>query len=186
MIPSAAVRTAGAVRDLSDSSVIVRLTRGRAWIGVLSALLGGIVALNVISLSLNAGSGQISQQISELERSNSALRAEFAERLSAGEVEAAAATLGLATPDPEEIVYLTASDSDADKLARLLRNETVLTDSVAETAPTATGYAETATMTPAAPEVAVQPAPVAPDPGPTSPAPAPTPSGGATSGGVGL
>ena len=35
----------------------MRLTRGRGWIGVLGALLVGIVALNVLSLSLSAGSG---------------------------------------------------------------------------------------------------------------------------------
>ena len=44
-----AVGTAAAVRDLPDSSLIVRLTRGRAWIGVLGVLLVGIVALNVVT-----------------------------------------------------------------------------------------------------------------------------------------
>jgi len=39
-----AVGTASAVRGLPDSSLIVRLTRGRAWIGVLGVLLAGIVA----------------------------------------------------------------------------------------------------------------------------------------------
>jgi hypothetical protein len=41
LIPHAAVGAAGAVRDLSDSSLIVRLTRGRSWIAVLCVLLGG-------------------------------------------------------------------------------------------------------------------------------------------------
>ena len=48
LVPQAAVRSVGAVRDFSDSSLIMRLTRGRGWIAVLSTLLGGIVALNVI------------------------------------------------------------------------------------------------------------------------------------------
>ena len=43
------VSVVGAVRDLSDSGLIVRLTRGRGWIAVLCALLGGIVTLNVLS-----------------------------------------------------------------------------------------------------------------------------------------
>ena len=52
-----AVGTATAVRNLPDSGLIVRLTRGRAWIGVLGVLLVGIVTLNVITLSFAAGAG---------------------------------------------------------------------------------------------------------------------------------
>ena len=95
LIPHAAVSAAGAVRDLSDSSLIVRLTAGRGWIAVLCALLGGIVALNVVSLSINATSGRVGLAIEEYERQNSSLRAELAEKLSAGQVEDAAAGLGL-------------------------------------------------------------------------------------------
>jgi uncharacterized membrane protein YgcG len=127
MLPHAAVRGAGAVRDLSDSGLIVRLTRGRGWIAVLSTLLGGIVALNVLSLSLNAGSGRVSLQIDELKTENSALRAQIDERLSASRVEAEALRLGLAVPDPKEITYLSAADGDAVRLARLLGTGTLLT-----------------------------------------------------------
>ena len=52
-----AVGTATAVRHLPDSSLMVRMTRGRAWIGVLGVLLVGIVALNVVTLSLAATAG---------------------------------------------------------------------------------------------------------------------------------
>ncbi len=41
-------RTAFAVRGLPDSGLMVRLTRGRAWIALLGVLLAGIVALNVV------------------------------------------------------------------------------------------------------------------------------------------
>jgi len=126
MLPHAAVRGAGAVRDLSDSGLIVRLTRGRGWIAVLSTLLGGIVALNVISLSLNAGSGRLSLQIDELKAQNSSLRAQIEERLSAGRVEGEAARLGLAVPDPKRITYLSASDGAAARLAHLLGTDTFL------------------------------------------------------------
>src|SRR5829696_8853341 len=120
LFPQAAMRSAGAVRDLSDSGLIVRLTRGRGWIAVLCALLGGIVALNVLSLSLNAGSGRLSLQIDDLKTQVSALRAEIDERLAASRVEAEAARLGLAVPDPEAITYLSASNGDPQRLARLL------------------------------------------------------------------
>jgi hypothetical protein len=123
LFPQAAMRSAGAVRDLSDSSLIVRLTRGRGWIAVLCALLGGIVALNVLSLSLTAGSGRISLQIDELKTQNSALRAQIDERLSASKVEAEAARLGLANPDPEAITFLSAKDADARRVAHLLATD---------------------------------------------------------------
>jgi cell division protein FtsL len=120
LLPHAAVRTAGAVRDLSDSGLIVRLTQGRVWIGVLGALLAGIVALNVVILSLNTGAGQLDQRIDRLERENSGLRAELAQRLSSGRVEAAAARLGMAVPDPRDITYLQAGDGDAKRAANAL------------------------------------------------------------------
>jgi hypothetical protein len=122
-LPQAAVRSVGAVRDISDSGLIVRLTRGRGWIAVLCALLGGIVALNVISLSLSAGSGRISLQADELKTEISALRAQIDERLSASRVEAEAARLGLAVPDPKAISYLSARDGDAQRLAHLLATD---------------------------------------------------------------
>lgn len=106
----------------------MRLTRGRGWIAVLCVLLGGIVTLNVLSLSLNAGAGRLGLQIDRLETQNSALGAQIAERLSASRVEAAASTLGLANPDPKGITYLSARDGDAEKLARLLGTDTFLTE----------------------------------------------------------
>src|SRR5207245_4212759 len=74
--PSLAIavgRTAGAVRHLPDSGLVVRMTRGRAWIGVLGVLLVGIVALNVVTLSFAASSGKIYQNIEALEQDNSVI-----------------------------------------------------------------------------------------------------------------
>jgi hypothetical protein len=126
LFPQAAVRGVGAVKDFSDSSLITRLTRGRGWIGVLGALLVGIVALNVLSLSLSAGSGRLSLQIDELKTEVSALRAQIDERLSAGRVEGEAARLGLAVPDPKAITYLSANDGNAARLAHLLGTDSFL------------------------------------------------------------
>jgi len=126
LFPQAAVRSAGAVRDFSDSGLIVRLTRGRGWIAVLCALLGGIVALNVLSLSLTAGSGRTSLQIDELKTEVSSLRAQIDERLSAVKVEAEAARLGLANPDPRAITFLSAANANAARLAHLLATDSFL------------------------------------------------------------
>jgi hypothetical protein len=123
LFPQAAMRSAGAVRDFSDSSLIHRMTRGRGWIAVLCALLGGIVALNVLSLSLTAGSGRTSLQIDELKTDVSSLQAQIEEKLSAVKVEAEAARLGLANPDPRSITFLSASDADARRVAHLLATD---------------------------------------------------------------
>jgi hypothetical protein len=187
LFPQAAMRSAGAVRDLSDSSLIVRLTRGRGWIAVLSTLLGGIVALNVVSLSLTAGQGRTSLQIDELKTQVSALQAQIDERLSASKVEAEAARLGLANPDPQTITFLRASDADAGRVAHLLATDGFL---LAPSQPSSypapgTSYAPISTSSPAATTTTVAPITTA---APTTSTPtspqttAPPASGAATSG----
>ena len=123
LFPQAAMRSAGAVRDFSDSGLIQGLTRGRSWIAVLCALLGGIVALNVLSLSLTAGSGQTSLQIDELKTEVSSLNAQIEEKLAAYKVEAEAARLGLANPDPKAITFLSANGANARRVAHLLATD---------------------------------------------------------------
>jgi hypothetical protein len=199
LFPQAAVRSAGAVRDFSDSSLIMRLTRGRGWIAVLGALLVGIVALNVISLSLSAGSGQTSLQIDELKTEVSALRAQIDERLSSSRVEAEAARLGLAVPDPKAITYLNANDGDATRLAHLLGTDSFLlapsvpssypadgvsyaTPASGPTATTTTAPTSTTTTT----STATTPSSSGSSSGTSTGSGSPTVSSGGSTGGVGL
>ena len=98
-----------AVRALPDCGLVVRMTRGRAWIVVLSGMLAGIVALNVINLSFSASEGKLAQQAQILEQENSVLRARLAQRLSNGRVRSAAAALGMTAPTPTDIIYRDAS-----------------------------------------------------------------------------
>ena len=101
-------RTAVAVRRLPDSSLVVRMTRGRAWIGVLGVLLVGIVALNVATLSVAASAGQIDEQITALEQENSMLGGREAEHYSTARIRGEAGAAGLAMPtteDPKVIEY---------------------------------------------------------------------------------
>ena len=98
-----------AVRALPDSGLMVRMTRGRAWIVVLSVMLAGIVALNVINLSFSASEGKLAQQAQVLEQENSVLRARLAQRLSNGRVRDGAAALGMIAPTPTDISYRDAS-----------------------------------------------------------------------------
>jgi hypothetical protein len=115
-----AVGTASAVRSLPDSSLMVRMTRGRAWIGVLGVLLVGIVALNVITLSLAAGAGHIDQNIQALDEENSFLRSRDAQKSGAGRIAHDAAGLGLSAAAVDEVGVVQASPRDIDIAARRL------------------------------------------------------------------
>lgn len=95
-------RTAVAVRQLPDSSLVVRMTRGRAWIGVLGLLLVGIVGLNVATLSFAASAGQIDEQITTLEKENSMLGSREAQHYSTARIRGQGSALGLAMPTTEE------------------------------------------------------------------------------------
>jgi hypothetical protein len=119
LIPLAAA-TATAVGRLPDSGLVVRMTRGRAWIGVLGVLLTGIVALNVITLSLAASAGRIDQSIQALDQENSILRSRAAQGSGAALVHREAARLGLGAPGPSQVAYLRAGRGDVAIAARRL------------------------------------------------------------------
>lgn len=95
-------RTAVAVRQLPDSSLVVRMTRGRTWIAVLGVLLVGIVALNVATLSFAATQGKIEEQITTLEEENSMLESREAKHFSTARIRNEASAIGLTMPNTEE------------------------------------------------------------------------------------
>jgi len=107
-----AVGTATAVRQFPDSPLIVRMTRGRLWIGVLGALLVGIVALNVFTLSLTAEAGHIDQNVVALEKENSILRGRDAQRSGASRVRHDAGAIGLEMAAVDEVSSIEASRAD--------------------------------------------------------------------------
>jgi hypothetical protein len=153
LVPIAVGRTADAVGGLADSGAIVRLTRGRLWIGALAVLLVGIVALNVMALSLNASSSKTGSQADELKQQNSALRAQLAGEVSNEKVQRLAADLGLIFPEPGAIRYLGPSSGDAAEAARRLRSgELTLTAYV----PPPSETVATSTAPPVEPEAPVE------------------------------
>jgi hypothetical protein len=119
LIPIAA-GAATAVRQLPDSSLMVRMTRGRAWIGVLGVLLVGIVAVNVITLSLSAAAGHIDRNIIALEQENSLLRNRDAQRSGSARVRHDAAALGYAAATTDQIGYVRATTKDVSVAAQRL------------------------------------------------------------------
>jgi hypothetical protein len=114
MLPVHAVGgAAGAVGGIADSGIVIGMTRSRVWIGVLGVLLGGIVALNVVGLSLSASTSGTAAKIDELERANTVAQATIAKRSSSDRIQAMAAGLGLDTPAPRAVSYLKANPRDA-------------------------------------------------------------------------
>ena len=101
-----AVGTATAVRQFPDSTLIVRMTRGRLWIGVLGTLLAGIVALNVFTLGLTAEAGHIDQNLVALEKENSILRSRDAHRSGSTRIRHDAAAIGLEMAAVDEVASI--------------------------------------------------------------------------------
>jgi hypothetical protein len=99
---------------------MVRLTRGRAWIGVLGMMLAGIVALNVLTLSFAASAGQIDQNIQALDRENSILRSRDAQRSGAARIRQEATALGLVVATGEGVDALRANPDDVALAAQRL------------------------------------------------------------------
>lgn len=119
LIPFAG-RTAVAVGHLPDSGLMVRMTRGRAWIAVLGLLLAGIVGLNVVTLSFAASTGKIDAAITALGQENPILEARDTKLTSPGPIRQAALPMGLTMPASEEIHFTDAGHGDvATAAARL-------------------------------------------------------------------
>lgn len=120
LIPLAVGRTAVAVRQLPDSGLMVRMTRGRAWIAVLGLLLVGIVALNVITLSFAATAGRIDQESQALSQEISILSGRDAQRSGAARVRHEGLAQGLVMPSADQVHYLQASPQDVAVAAQRL------------------------------------------------------------------
>jgi hypothetical protein len=99
---------------------MVRMTRGRAWIAVLGVLLVGIVAVNVITLSLSAAAGHIDSNITALEEENPLLRARDARLSGSARVRHDATALGLTAATIDQVGYVQASHKDVAVAAQRL------------------------------------------------------------------
>lgn len=119
-----AVGTATAVRHLPDSSLMVRMTRGRAWIAVLGLLLAGIVVVNVVTLSIAATGGHVDRNIQALDSENRLLRSRDAQRSGAVRIRHDAAALGLTMASSDAIGYVQFEPRDIDVAAQRLAAST--------------------------------------------------------------
>ena len=94
------------IRALPETRLIDGLLRGRAWIWVIGVLLGGIVAMQVSLLKLNAGISRAVTTASTLERQNADMEAEIARLASGDRVRDVALSDGMVTPQPGAIEFL--------------------------------------------------------------------------------
>jgi hypothetical protein len=110
------------LRALPETRVVDGLLRGRAWIWLIGILLGGIVAMQVSLLKLNAGISRAVTTAGTLERQNADIEAEIA-KLSSGErVRAKAAQDGMVTPAAGEVEFLRSrGDRDVTLAARRMQ-----------------------------------------------------------------
>jgi hypothetical protein len=156
------------LRALPETRVVDGLLRGRAWIWLIGVLLGGIVAMQVSLLKLNAGISRAVTTSGTLERQNADLEAGIAKLSSVERVRAAAAQDGMITPAAGAVSYLHARDDrDAALAARRMEPPSETAAAIMANGGREPGVlAETAL--PTEPEV------TAPDPTATAATPAPT------------
>jgi hypothetical protein len=180
------------IRALPDHRLVDRALRGRVWIWLIGIALGGIVAMQVSLLELNAGISRAVETSGTLERQNAELEASIA-RLSSGErIRTASTKHGMVTPSAGDVEYVRVRPArdPARAMARMTAPSSAARQLMANggRVPSELGAAPaagTAALAPTAPAVAPAPpapAPVAPQPDPTTtqaapPAPAPVAPG---------
>lgn len=111
--------------------------------------------MNVLALSFSATSSRSAAAADQLERQNSAERARIARSLSNGEVQSAAAKLGLSIPGPDSIDYVKASPDDAAVAAKRLRDGELTAGGPVTVAPVAPATDVTTITTPSTDPTAV-------------------------------
>jgi hypothetical protein len=94
------------IRALPETRLVDGLLRGRVWIWLIGILLGGIVAMQVSLLKLNAGISNAVTTTSTLERQNADIEAEIARLSSIERVRGAATADDMVTPAPGAVSFL--------------------------------------------------------------------------------
>ncbi|MGI8805000.1 MAG: hypothetical protein ACR2IN_04820, partial [Thermoleophilaceae bacterium] len=135
---------------LPAGGLLDRLLRGRVWVGLVGALLAGIVFLNVSLLGINGGIAATSDQATELRRQNAELRLDVAKLGSSERIQRAAEAQGFVMPAPGDVTYLEPDpESDGRRAALALeKGATPVAPVVPEPAPAAPEEVAAAPPTP--------------------------------------
>jgi hypothetical protein len=105
------------IRGLPDHPLLDRIVRGRAWIALLGLMLGGIVAMQVEVLKLNASLGRSLGLSSSLQSRNGMLRASVSSLSDAGRIERLATRMGMVMVGPTAWHFLNADEANPAKAA---------------------------------------------------------------------
>jgi len=185
------------LRALPEHKLVDRLLRGRAWIWLIGIMLGGIVAMQVSLLKLNAGISHSVEAASTLERVNADLETEVA-RLSSGErIQLAASEEGMVPPPAGDVAYVPARpgadprlaaermQSPSEEARRLMASgghapAEIVPGAIAPVVQEATGTEPAPAVTPAPVATPVATAPPAPTATPEPPPPAAAGTGATT------
>jgi len=85
-----------------------RVAGGVVWIGIVAALLAGVVAMNVAVLRLNMKLDQLGRERANLRAQNAALSSQLSSQASAPRIQGLAAKrLGLVQATPDQTSYVT-------------------------------------------------------------------------------
>ena len=121
------------LRALPETRVVDGLLRGRVWIWLIGVLLGGIVAMQVSLLKLNAGISRAVTTAGTLERQNAAIEGDIASLSGGQRVRDAAELNGMITPAAGAVVFLPARPGrDARLAARRMTPPSDLAASIME------------------------------------------------------
>ena len=162
-------------RQPRGAAVLDKLLYGRGWIGLVFALLAGIVFFNVDLLQMNREIARTSDRAATVKRENARLRADLARLASSERIQRVAAQRGLVLPAPGEVRYLRSQPrNDARVAAERLSQGKLAGPPVAPVAPAGTGGA------PPVPEPATPPTGAAAPPPTGGTDPAQTGDTGAT------
>lgn len=84
-----------------------RVTGGVVWIGIVAALLAGVVTLNVAVLQLNLRMDRANGERARLRAENAALQSQLSSESASGRIEALAQRkLGTVRADPSQTTYI--------------------------------------------------------------------------------
>src|SRR3954447_9376443 len=173
-LPSSRTGVFERLRALPDSRGVDRLLRSRACIWLICLLLGGIVAMQVSLLRLNAGISRAVQTQDTLVRENADLESSIATLTSGDRVREAAANEQMIDPPAGETRYLRARPDDPELAVRRMKPPSDTARTVMDNGGMLPGAAPEAMIAPAAGATGAG-APVA-TPTPVATVAAPTPT----------
>ncbi len=115
-----ALRVIDTVEEISSSSLLDRLIRGRLWIGLLAFALIGIVAMQLLVLELNTGIGRKLTRVAQLQIANSQLGIEDSGASAEARIDPLATASGMTFAPSGAIHFVAASPADVARAAAAL------------------------------------------------------------------